>query len=293
MTGWPAAFAASSDDGETRRVRSRRASRHGFAAHASRTSDSISPASRSARAARRSASVSKWFFFPRTPSPVTHRSADAPASAATRIIARASSTSRHHDARRSARASRQARAPIGPRRDGSHERDERVGSAVSASAASVSSSFARSPVRQMRVHHAGEGGLRERRPLRLTPRMVALQEHVRRARPRAERRGRTERARHCARRRLVKKEKNRGSFGAQPVVRRAVSAKLFVLFEEAHAFAPPRANTSSRRTHSTVRPYTAHMGDAYRIISSLSPITPPARWCRARPPPRRSCRCSP
>ena len=142
-------FAASSDDGETRRVRSRRASRHGFAAHASRTSDSISPASRSARAARRSASVSKWFFFPRTPSPVTHRSADAPASAATRIIARASSTSRHHDAETVCTCvSGSARASIGPRRAtrGSHERDERVGSAGwSASAASVSSSFAGAP----------------------------------------------------------------------------------------------------------------------------------------------------
>ena len=70
----------------------------------------------------------------------------------------------------------------------------------------------RSPVRQMRVHHARERGLRERRPLRLPRHVwVALQEHVRRARPRAERRGRPERARHCARRRLVKKEKNRAA----------------------------------------------------------------------------------
>ena len=64
-------------------------------------------------------------------------------------IARASSTSRHHDAETVCTCvSGSARASIGPRRAtrGSHERDERVGSAGwSASAASVSSSFAGAP----------------------------------------------------------------------------------------------------------------------------------------------------
>ena len=87
--------------------------------------------SRSARGSQKRERVQVWFFFPRTPSPVTHRSADAPASAATRIIARASSTSRHHDAETvctcvSGSAARLHRPETRDAR--SHERDERVGS---------------------------------------------------------------------------------------------------------------------------------------------------------------------
>ena len=119
------------------------ASRHGFAAHASRTSESISPASRNARAARRSASASRSCAC-RLTSPVTHSSAVAPASAATRMNWRASSRSRHHDAETVCTCVEgSARASIGPRRAtrGSHERDALVGSGGRcASAASVASS---------------------------------------------------------------------------------------------------------------------------------------------------------
>ena len=226
-------FAASSDDGETRRVRSRRASRHGFAAHASRTSDSISPASRSARAARRSASVSKWFFFPRTPSPVTHRSADAHHRARVIHVAAPRRGDGLH-----VRLGKRARLHRPETRDAREPRARRtrgLSGVVRLGRVRVVELRGRSPVRQMRVHHARERGLRERRPLRLPRHVwVALQEHVRRARPRAERRGRPERARHCARRRLVKKEKNRAAVSGRSPSRDVLFRQNFSCCSKKH-----------------------------------------------------------